>query len=48
MTPLIEVKNLTLQFKTDEGLITAVDDVSFTLMKGEVMGWSAKVVPASR
>ncbi|NNE81489.1 MAG: ABC transporter ATP-binding protein [Silicimonas sp.] len=35
---MIEVENLTLQFKTDEGLITAVDDVSFTLMKGEVMG----------
>ena len=38
MTPLIEVENLTLQFRTDEGLITAVEDVSFTLMKGEVMG----------
>jgi len=38
VTPLIEVENLTLQFRTDEGLITAVDDVSFTLMKGEVMG----------
>jgi peptide/nickel transport system ATP-binding protein len=38
MTPLIEVRNLTLKFKTDEGLITAVEDVSFTLMKGEVMG----------
>ena len=38
MTPLIEVENLTLQFRTDEGLITAVDNVSFSLMKGEVMG----------
>ncbi len=38
MTPLIEAENLTLQFRTDEGLITAVEDVSFTLMKGEVMG----------
>ena len=38
MTPLIEVENLTLKFKTDEGLITAVDNVSFSLMKGEVMG----------
>ena len=35
---LIDVKNLTLQFKTDEGLITAVDDVSFSLAPGEVMG----------
>jgi oligopeptide/dipeptide ABC transporter ATP-binding protein len=38
MTALIEVKNLTLKFRTDEGLITAVDDVSFTVNKGEVMG----------
>ena len=38
MSALIEVKNLTLQFRTDEGLITAVDDVSFSLNKGEVMG----------
>ncbi|MQQ10551.1 ATP-binding cassette domain-containing protein [Epibacterium sp. SM1979] len=35
---LLDVKNLTLQFKTDEGLITAVDDVSFSLNKGEVLG----------
>ncbi|WP_319544437.1 ABC transporter ATP-binding protein [Ruegeria conchae] len=35
---LIDVENLTLQFKTDEGLITAVDDVSFSLAPGEVMG----------
>jgi len=38
MTSLIDVQNLTLQFRTDEGLITAVDDVSFSLDKGEVMG----------
>ncbi|SHH56891.1 ABC transporter ATP-binding protein [Marivita hallyeonensis] len=38
MTALIEVENLTLQFRTDEGLITAVDNVSFSLNKGEVMG----------
>ena len=38
MTALIDVKNLTLKFRTDEGLITAVDDVSFSLNKGEVMG----------
>ena len=38
MTALIDVKNLTLKFRTDEGLITAVDNVSFSLNKGEVMG----------
>ena len=38
MTALIDVENLTLKFRTDEGLITAVDNVSFSLNKGEVMG----------
>ncbi len=38
MTRLIEVRNLTLQFDTDEGRITAVDDVSFALDAGKVMG----------
>jgi len=38
VSALIEVENLTLQFKTDEGLITAVDDVSFSLDAGQVMG----------
>ena len=35
---LLSVKNLTLQFDTDEGRITAVDDVSFELDAGEVLG----------
>jgi len=35
---LLKVENLTLGFHTDEGLITAVDDVSFDLEPGEVMG----------
>ena len=35
---LLNVENLTLEFDTDEGRITAVDDVSFDLEAGEVMG----------
>ena len=35
---LLNVENLTLEFDTDEGRITAVDDVSFDLAPGEVMG----------
>jgi len=35
---LIKVENLTLQFKTDEGLVTAVDDVSFEVAPGEILG----------
>ena len=38
MTRLLEVDNLTLQFDTYEGRITAVDDVSFALDAGQVMG----------
>ena len=36
--PLISVRDLTVQFNTDEGRITAVDHVSFDLAQGEVMG----------
>ncbi len=35
---LLKVENLTVQFKTDEGRIVAVDDVSFELEPGKVMG----------
>ncbi len=38
MSALIDVRNLTLKFRTDEGLITAVEDVSFSIDTGEVMG----------
>jgi oligopeptide/dipeptide ABC transporter ATP-binding protein len=37
-TPLISVKDLTLRFRTDEGLITAVEDVSFDIAPGEILG----------
>ena len=36
--PLISVENLTLRFRTDEGLVTAVNDVSFEIVPGEVLG----------
>ena len=35
---LISVKDLTVRFKTDEGLITAVDGVSFDVKPGEILG----------
>ena len=38
MNDLIRVENLTLRFDTDEGRITAVEDISFSLKPGEVLG----------
>ncbi|MFZ1813197.1 MAG: ABC transporter ATP-binding protein [Rhizobiaceae bacterium] len=35
---LISVKDLTIRFATDEGLVTAVEKVSFDIAPGEVMG----------
>ena len=36
--PILEVRHLTTSFKTDRGLVTAVDDVSFDLFPGETLG----------
>lgn len=35
---LLEVKNLVTEFKTDDGYVKAVNDVSFTLYRGETIG----------
>lgn len=36
--PLLTVSNLSVRFCTDEGLITAVEDLSFTLKPGQTLG----------
>lgn len=36
--PVISVQDLSIRFKTDEGLITAVEDVSFEIAPGEILG----------
>jgi oligopeptide/dipeptide ABC transporter ATP-binding protein len=35
---LVSVRDLTVQFHTDEGLVTAVDGASFELKEGEILG----------
>jgi peptide/nickel transport system ATP-binding protein len=35
---LLEIKNLTIQYKTDNGLVHAVNDLSLSLKKGESLG----------
>ena len=36
--PILEVRNLTTSFRTDGGIVTAVDDVSFDVHAGETLG----------
>ena len=36
--PVLSVQNLTTSFRTDRGVVTAVDDVSFELYPGESLG----------
>ncbi len=35
---LLEVKNLKISFKTDEGIITAVDGINFSVKRGQTLG----------
>ena len=38
LTDVLEVKNLKTYFYTDEGIVKAVDDVSFSVAKGKTLG----------
>lgn len=38
MKPLIEIKNLTIDFMLGNGRLRACDDVSFTIYRGEIVG----------
>jgi peptide/nickel transport system ATP-binding protein len=36
--PLLDVRGLTVRFRTRRGVVTAVDGLSFSLAQGEVLG----------
>lgn len=38
MKPLLDIKNLSVQFKSEDTTVTAVDDVTFSLNRGETLG----------
>ena len=38
MSKFLEVKNLSVSFPTDDGVVKAVDDLSFSLEKGKTLG----------
>lgn len=38
MDTLLKIRNLTVQFQTDEGLLTAVDQLDLDIHRGEVLG----------
>lgn len=51
--PLLSVSNLTTSFRTEGGTVRAIEDVSFSVAPGEVLGVvgesaAAKVSPPSR
>lgn len=48
MPALLEVRHLRVEFPTRHGTLVALDDVSFDIAPGEVLGWWGNPAPASR
>ncbi len=40
--PLLDIRHLTIEFKTSEGWVKAVDRVSLTLTEGEIRGFGGE------
>lgn len=43
--PLLDIRHLTIEFKTSEGWVKAVDRVSLTLTEGEIRGLVGNPAP---
>ena len=43
--PLLDIRHLTIEFRTNEGWVKAVDRVSLTLTEGEIAAWWANPAP---
>ena len=38
VTPLLDIRNLRVSFRTEDGVAEAVDDLSLTVSPGEILG----------
>src|SRR5213080_4935070 len=36
--PVLSIRNLAVEFKTDDGIVHAVDDISYDVLPGEMLG----------
>src|SRR5437763_15896053 len=36
--PVLSIRNLAVEFKTDDGIVHAVDDISYDVFPGEMLG----------
>ena len=36
--PILSIKNLVVEFKTDDGIVHAVDDITYDVFPGETLG----------
>ncbi|STS90105.1 peptide transport system ATP-binding protein SapD [Klebsiella variicola] len=41
--PLLDIRHLTIEFRTNEGWVKAVDRVSLTLTEGEIRGLVGRI-----
>ena len=39
---LLSIRNLSVEFHTEEGIVRAVDEVSFDIPRGKPSAWSAR------
>ena len=46
MAPLLEIKNLKTRFHTEDGIVKAVNGISYTLEEGQNLASSARAAAA--
>jgi len=44
--PILSIRNLVVEFKTDDGIVHAVDDISYDVIRARLSASSASPAPA--